>query len=143
MRPVYWLAVMIIFILIELVTMGLTTIWFAGGALIACLAGLIGLPISVQAGIFVAVSLILLILTRPLAEKYLNSRVHRTNIDSLIGQVAIVTETIRNRESEGKAKLNGMDWTARSADDQVIPEGAEVVVQEIQGVKLIVTKKVS
>lgn len=138
MHPAYWLGTMVILLVIELMTMGLTTIWFAGGALAAFLTGILGISLPVQAGVFVAVSLILLVLTRPLAIRYFNSRTQKTNSESLIGQTAVVREKICNKNAEGRVLVNGMEWSARSADGSDIPKGADVIIKEIQGVKLIV-----
>ena len=85
-------------------------------------------------------SILLWIFTRPIAMKYLNLGKEKTNIDSLVGQQAIVTETINNLESLGHAKINGLEWTARSADNTIIEAGSVVIVKEISGVKLIVDK---
>ena len=123
--------------------LGLTTIWFAGGALVGAVMAAFSLPLWSQIIAFVIVSVILLILTRPWALKYLNSRTVRTNADSLIGQTALVKETINNMESKGLVQLNGQDWTARSFEaGEIIPEGSEVIVKEIRGVKLIVEREV-
>ena len=139
MTVMYWLGAAAIFVVIEIITMGLTTIWFAGGALVGAVMAAFSLPLWSQIIAFVIVSVILLILTRPWALKYLNSRTVRTNADSLIGQTALVKETINNMESKGLVQLNGQDWTARSFEaGEIIPEGSEVIVKEIRGVKLIV-----
>ena len=143
MTVMYWLGAAVIFVVIEIITMGLTTIWFAGGALVGAVMAAFSLPLWSQIIAFVIVSVILLILTRPWALKYLNSRTVRTNADSLIGQTALVKETINNMESKGLVQLNGQDWTARSFEaGEIIPEGSEVVVKEIRGVKLIVEREV-
>ena len=143
MTVMYWLGAAAIFVVIEIITMGLTTIWFAGGALVGAVMAAFSLPLWSQIIAFVIVSVILLILTRPWALKYLNSRTVRTNADSLIGQTALVKETINNMESKGLVQLNGQDWTARSFEaGEIIPEGSEVVVKEIRGVKLIVEREV-
>ena len=94
MRVIYWLAIFIVLLIIEIATMGLTTIWFAGGALIAFCAGLVGFGLGVQIGVFVIVSILLLILTRPIAVKFFNQERQKTNAESLIGQHALVTENI-------------------------------------------------
>ena len=86
MRVIYWLAIFIVLLIIEIATMGLTTIWFAGGALIAFCAGLVGFGLGVQIGVFVIVSILLLILTRPIAVKFFNQERQKTNAESLIGQ---------------------------------------------------------
>ena len=139
MQVLYWLLIAFVLLAVEFVTLGLTTIWFAGGALAAFLVGLIGFGLPVQVGVFVAVSVILVLFTRPLAAKYLNARTTRTNVDSLYGKTALVTEAIDNRQSVGMVKLDGVAWTARSADGTAIPAGATVRVEKVQGVKLLVS----
>ena len=85
MEPIYWLMLFVVLLGIEILTMGLTTIWFAGGALAAFLISLIGCPVWLQAVVFIAVSLILLLVTRPFEIRYLNQKTEKTNVDSLIG----------------------------------------------------------
>ena len=143
MYAVYWLIASAVFLLIEILTLGLTSIWFAGGAVVAASAALFGVPFLVQMLLFIVVTCLLFALTRPVAKTYLNNRVQKTNTDALIGQTALVKETINNMESKGYVQLNGQDWTARSAEaGEIIPAGCEVVVKEIQGVKLIVEREV-
>lgn len=139
MEALCWLLLAAIFIVIEIITLGLTTIWFAGGAFISALAGLAGLGLTVQVILFFAVSVVLLVLTRPLAVKYLDSKTQKTNAEALIGQRAVVISQIDNLKATGQAKVNGMEWTARSKDENVvIPEKEIVSIVDIQGVKLIV-----
>ena len=138
MYAVYWLIASAVFLLIEILTLGLTSIWFAGGAVIAAILAFIGGPLWLQVIIFIAVSCLLFVLTRPVAKRYLNGRVHKTNVDALIGKKGLVKETIHNVEEKGVVRINGLDWSARSVDGDEILEGAEVVIREIQGVKLIV-----
>ena len=107
MRVIYWLAIFIVLLIIEIATMGLTTIWFAGGALIAFCAGLVGFGLGVQIGVFVIVSILLLILTRPIAVKFFNQERQKTNAESLIGQHALVTEDIDTIKAKGRAVLSG------------------------------------
>ena len=143
MYAVYWLIASAVFLLIEILTLGLTSIWFAGGAVVAAIAALFGVPFLVQMLLFIVVTCLLFALKRPVAKRYLNNRVQKTNTDALIGQTALVKETINNMESKGYVQLNGQDWTARSAEaGEIIPAGCEVVVKEIQGVKLIVEREV-
>ena len=143
MYAVYWLIASAVFLLIEILTLGLTSIWFAGGAVVAAIAALFGVPFLVQMLLFIVVTYLLFALTRPVGKRYLNNRVQKTNTDALIGQTALVKETINNMESKGYVQLNGQDWTARSAEaGEIIPAGCEVVVKEIQGVKLIVEREV-
>lgn len=143
MYAVYWLIASAVFLLIEILTLGLTSIWFAGGAIIAAIAALAGGSFLVQTLLFIVVTFLLFVLTRPIAQKYLNNKVQKTNTDALIGQKAIVKETINNMESRGRVQLNGQDWTARSIEaGEIIPVGSEVTVRKIQGVKLIVEREV-
>lgn len=136
---VIWLVLLIVLLLVESATLGLTTIWFAGGALAAFLAALLHVPLPIQIGLFLVVSLVLLIFTRPAAMRFMNQETEKTNVDSLLGQQALVTETIENLKGTGKVKLRGVDWTARTSEDsQTIPRGEVVSVQAVQGVKLIV-----
>ena len=107
MTVMYWLGAAAIFVVIEIITMGLTTIWFAGGALVGAVMAAFSLPLWSQIIAFVIVSVILLILTRALALKYLNSRTVRTNADSLIGQTALVTQDIDNLNAKGQVKVDG------------------------------------
>ncbi len=141
MWTVIWLIVAAMLIIVEIGTMGLTTIWFAGGAILAAAAAAFGAKWIVQALIFAVVSLLLLVLTRPIAQKHLMKSQEKTNVESLVGKTAIVTSDIDNLKEEGTVKVNGLEWTARSADDTVIEKGSEVVITSISGVKLIVEKK--
>lgn len=136
-----WLAVFVLLILIELATMGLTTIWFAGGAVAGFIASMLGANVVIQAVVFFVVSIVLLIFTRPFAVRYINSNKTKTNIDGLIGQEALVLEEINNIRETGCARLEGKEWTARSVDDTVIPADTVVIVERIEGVKLIVKTK--
>lgn len=139
MEALCWLLLAALFIVIEIISLGLTTIWFAGGAFVAALAGLAGVSLTIQVALFLIVSIILLVLTRPVAVKYLDSKTQKTNSEALIGQKAVVLQTIDNLKTEGQVKVNGMEWTARAKmDEMVIPEGEVVTILEIQGVKLIV-----
>ena len=136
-----WLAVFVLLIVIELATMGLTTIWFAGGAVAGFIASMLGANGVIQAVVFFVVSIVLLIFTRPFAVRYINSNKTKTNIDGLIGQEALVLEEINNIRETGCARLEGKEWTARSVDDSVIPADTVVIVERIEGVKLIVKTK--
>lgn len=134
-----WLAVLGIFIVTELLTVQLTTVWFAGGALIAMLLAAFGVKsIAVQVVVFLVVSVILLFATRPLVKKFVNRKAQPTNADRCIGEKAVVTREINNLLGEGAAKINGVEWTARSESDTIIPSGSTVTVKRIDGVKLIV-----
>lgn len=138
---VIWLIATAALIVMEIISLGLTTIWFAGGALVAALTAYLRLHWLVQILFFAVVSLLLLFLTRPLAVKHLMKEPEKTNVEGLIGKTGYVTKTINNLKAEGEVKLNGMEWTARSKDDEVIEKDDEVIVDSISGVKLIVVKK--
>ncbi len=138
-QAIVWLALLVVLLAIELLTLGLTTIWFAGGALAAFLAAMLGWNLTLQIVLFGAVSVILLIFTRPFAVKYVNKSRVQTNVDSLIGRTAVVTEEIDNLAGTGQAQVAGQDWTARSKEEgRKIPPGTKVKIQAISGVKLIV-----
>lgn len=136
-----WLVVLIVCLVVEFSTMGLTSIWFAGGALLSMIIALIGGPLWLQALVFLVVSIVLLIFTRPVAAKYFNKNRTKTNVESIAGRQAIVTEKIDNLQGVGQIVTNGMEWTARSLDDSVIEEGAVVTIEKIEGVKAIVKMK--
>lgn len=139
---VMWLGILVILVVIELFTMGLTTIWFAGGALVAALVSIPGTPLIVQILFFLIVSILLLYFTRPVAVKYFNRDRTRTNVESLIGRQAIVISEINNIEGIGQVNTGGMEWSARSSyHNIVIPVGAVVTVLGIDGVKLIVEER--
>lgn len=142
MNPMIWLGLLAVLLIVEAVTAGLTTIWFAGGALIAAIAAWMGAGVLAQIVLFLAVSGVLLVFTRPLAVKYLNKDKVATNANSLIGKKAVVTIDIDNLAQTGQVLINDVEWTARTSDDsQKISKGAVVEIKEIRGVKLIVEKK--
>lgn len=139
---IFWLVLLILLVAIEAVTMGLTTIWFAGGALTAILASALGAPLYIQITLFLAVSVALLLFTRPLAMRYFNNNRVKTNAESLIGRLAVVEEDVDNLKAVGRVSVNGQEWSARSTlDERCIPKGAVVVVCAISGVKLIVEER--
>lgn len=136
---VMWLVFLVVLLVIELITVGLTTIWLAGGALIAFILAAMGVNLWVQIIVFLIVSFVLIYFTRPFALKYLNPRQTRTNSDELIGEIVKVTERIDNRAAVGRALAKGMEWSARAvSDDLVIETDTLVKVLRIEGVKLIV-----
>lgn len=134
----FWLAAVIIFCCVEAATVGLVSIWFAGGALAALIAASLGAPFWLQITLFVVVSGVLIALLRPLMRRVILPKKTATNADRHIGQVALVTEEIDNLRETGAVKLDGVIWTARSLGNQVIPVGAVIHVRSIQGVKVIV-----
>ena len=141
MTPFYWLVALAVLLVIEIITMGLTTIWFAGGALVAFVLALFGVPWLVQIAVFLVVSILLLIFTRPAIEKKINKDRIKTNVNSIAGKEGKVTEDIDNFNQKGTIVLNGLEWTARSSkDDIIIPAGARVIVDEVKGVKVFVSQ---
>ena len=143
MDAIYWLILFIVLLVIEIITLGLTTIWFAGGALTAIVLSMLEVSPAVQWAVFCAVSLILLFATRPWAVRcFNNQKKEKTNVDSLIGRTAVVTSEIRNLEGKGEVFVNGLTWTARAGEDSlVIKEDTHVTITAVQGVKLIVEVK--
>ena len=136
---ILWLVLLILFIGIEAATLGLTTIWFAGGALVCIAAAAFQAPVFVQVILFFVVSLLLLYFTRPVAVKYFNKDRVRTNVESLVGRQGIVISEIDNLQGIGQITVGGQEWSARSVDDgTAIPVGAVVDIMAISGVKLIV-----
>ena len=134
-----WLGLLVLFLAVEFATAQLTTVWFALGALVSLLLAAFGVDnLAIQIIVFTLVSLVSLILTRPLVKKWTHKKVQPTNADMVIGAEAVVTETISNTDGKGLAKVNGAVWSARSADDSVIPAGKTVRVKAIEGAKLIV-----
>lgn len=138
---IIWLILLAVLLVIEIITLGLTTIWFAGGALVAFLVSIVGGPLWLQILLFIAVSVVLLIFTRPLAVKYMNRNVNKTNVDSLPGEKAVVTKTIDNLRGTGQAVVNGLEWSAKSRDETIIDEGAIVRIVAVEGVKLVVEEE--
>ena len=136
---VVWLVVLIVSIAIELGTLGLTSIWFAGGAVIAVIAAAFSLPVWLQIVLFLAVSLLLIIFTRPVAVKYFNRDRVRTNVESMIGRQAIVISEIDNLQGIGQVTVGGQEWSARSEEERKrMAVGTVVEVVAVSGVKLIV-----
>lgn len=142
MQEMVWLALFILLLIIEIATMGLTTIWFAGGALAAFIVGLLGCGLAVQIGLFLVISVLLFVFTRPIAVKYFNLDRQKTNADRLTGQEALVTEAIDTLQAQGTVVVNGQEWSAKTNEtDGKIAKGSVVVIDEIQGVKLVVREK--
>jgi len=136
----FWIAALIVFLVVEAVSVGLVSVWFAIGALAALICALLHGPVWLQVIWFAVISAVTLILTRPLVKKFVNAKSVPTNADRNIGRSAIVTERIDNLAATGTVQLDGVAWTARSADGSVIEAGQPVVVREIRGVKLLVER---
>ena len=133
-----WLGAIVAFGAIEALTAGLVSIWFVVGAAAALLAAILGLGTLAQASVFIAVSAPARVLTRPLAKRITAAKATPTNADRILDQSAKVTETIDNENSTGAVYADGKTWTARSADGSVIPAGAQVHIERLEGVKLFV-----
>ena len=136
---IIWIILTVVFVAIEAATPQLTTIWFAAGALTALIANICNAAIWLQIVIFVIVTAVCLVLTRPLAKKISIKTVQPTNADRCIGETAVVTEDIDNLLGKGAVNIKGAIWTARSTDGSNIKSGTTVTVKEIQGVKLMVS----
>jgi membrane protein implicated in regulation of membrane protease activity len=134
----FWIVALVIFLVVEAVSAGLVSIWFAAGALAALICAALKGPLWLQALWFVVVSGVTLILPRPLGKEYVNGKSVATNADRNIGRSAVVTEKVDNLAGVGTVKLDGVLWSARSVNDAPIEEGTTVVVREIRGVKLLV-----
>ena len=135
---IVWVVLMVVFLVVEAATAGLTCIWFAVGSLAALIAALFDAQLWLQIVWCLVISFVTLYFTRPLVKKYVNSRSQPTNADMVIGKEALVTEDIDNVEATGAVSVGGKVWTARSADGGRIKSGAVVSVLRIEGVKLIV-----
>ena len=134
-----WIGIAVLFAIIEATTLGLTTIWFTIGGGVACITSLFGAPLIVQIIVFLAVSILLLYFTKPLAVKKLKIGGEKTNVDALAGEIAVVTEDITPHNT-GQVKVAGQIWTAISdRKDNTLVKGTEVRIIRVEGVKLIVT----
>ncbi len=134
-----WIALLVILVVIEASTVQLVTIWFAFGALVALIANIFNAPIYLQVTLFVVVSLVALIATRPLIKKFTHKKRIPTNADRVIGKKAVVLEDIDNSLAKGLVSVDGVTWSARASDSSVIPKDTSVDVEKIEGVKLIVS----
>ncbi len=133
-----WAALIVVFLIVEGLTAGLASIWFALGSVAALVSAFLGAPVWLQITLFVIVSALTLIFTRPLARKYVNKRIEPTNADRLIGASATVTERIDNIAAKGYVKAGGRLWPARSKSGEPIEKDTVTVVRSIDGIKLIV-----
>lgn len=135
-----WVIALVAFLVLEAITVGLTSVWFAVGALFAWICAILDAPVYLQVVVFIVVTALALYFTRPLVKKYINGKVIPTNADAVIGKECRVTETIDNVSGTGAVYVDGKTWTARSAADEIIEEGTLVTALRIEGVKLIVNK---
>jgi len=131
--PWFWVAVTIICVVIESLTLALTTIWFGISAFVMVFLAFTPLPFPAQLFIFVALAMVLLIFTRPVVKQKINQKKIATNYERIIGQIAVVTKKITALD-KGSVKINGMEWTAAVREDVVLEEGSKCIVEEIAGV---------
>lgn len=139
MEAIIWIVLIIVFAVIEILTVGLTSIWFAGGALGALLCYALGLGMIWQFLMFVGVSFVLLFFTRPWALKYLKPHLTKTNYEQVLNENVCLTETVDNIKGTGTAVYKGQEWTARASEDGKVYEAGTIVkVKEIRGVTMYV-----
>lgn len=138
---IFWAIAIILFGIAEAFTAQLVSIWFLIGAIAALISAICGANLIIQIIVFIAVSILALVITRPLVKKYINPKKEYTNADRVIGQIGIVVEDINNINATGQVKTDGKIWTARSIDNSIISANSEVIIDKIDGVKLIVKTK--
>ena len=137
---IFWLVLAVVMAVLEAATVQLVSIWFCIGGVAACVTSLFTDSIVIQAAVFIVVSGVALLATRPLVKKMKNRGLEPTNADRYVGKTAIVIQAVDNEKAEGMVKVDNQKWTARSSTGEPIPEGEKVVVEAIEGVKLIVCK---
>ncbi len=140
MDSIVWLILLVAFMIMEAATVTVVSIWFAAGALASLIASLCGAQMWLQITVFLLVSAVCLAALRPVVSKLIKPRIARTNVDAILDSQGYVTEDIDNLSAHGQVKLGAMEWTARSSDGTVIPKGALVKVDKIEGVKAFVSK---
>lgn len=139
MNAIIWLALMVVFLIVEASTVVMVSLWFAAGSMAALLVSLLGAPIWLQVALFLAVSGVLLASLRPMVRKHFTPRLQRTNVDAVVGSQGYVTADIDNVAATGSVRLGAMEWTARSTTGAPVPKGTLVKVDKIEGVKAFVT----
>ena len=138
--PFFWLILAIVLGVVEAASIQLVAIWFAIGAVVTIIPAVMDASLFVQLIVFVAASTLLLICTRPFAKKFLSVKKTKTNADSVIGRVGVVIHRIGNAAGTGRVFVGGLDWAAQSEDGEPIEEKEQVVVNRIDGVKVIVER---
>ena len=139
MDTIIWLVLLVVFLIVEATTVVMISLWFAGGALTALAASLLGAPLWLQIALFLLVSAGLLGCLRGVAKKHFTPRLTRTNVDALIGSRGYVCTDIDNVSATGTVKLGAMEWSARSSSGAPIAKGTLVEVDRIEGVKVFVS----
>lgn len=135
-----WIGFFILSVIVEVNTMNLIAIWFMPGTLIAIVLALLSVPVWIQVLVWLLITVIVFAATWRLSKRLRHPKPQPTNADRVIGQTAIVTETVSDRTQTGQARVMGQIWSARTDETETeIPAGTEVRVLRIEGVKLIVT----
>ena len=135
---IFWVAIMVIFAIVEVATVNMVSLWFVGGAAAALVTQLLGGSTWLQVAVFLVVSVALLACLRPFTKKYVTPHKTATNADMAIGRQAYLTETVDNLRGTGALKLDGKEWSVRSATGDILPEGTLVTIVKLEGVKLYV-----
>jgi len=140
MMEIIWLCAVVLFVIVEAMTVQMLCIWFAAAALVSLVLALLGAPQWAQIVVFFVCTAALLIFTRPIVKRLVNNQRTRTNADRILGMQAVVIQEINNDEARGQVKVINQIWTARSLGGDVIPFDAKVIIRSIEGVKAIVEK---
>ena len=139
MDTFFWFALLVIFVVAEAVTVNMVSAWFAVGSLASLITALLGGKLWLQVVVFLVVSAAALALLRPIAKKYFNPKLTRTNVDAMVGKTCLCVTAIDNLEGVGQVKIGDVEWTARSTTGEAIPAGTEVKIDRVEGVKVYVT----
>ncbi|MDF9825578.1 membrane protein implicated in regulation of membrane protease activity [Breznakia sp. PF5-3] len=138
-----WIILFFVICAFEVATQQLVAIWFASASLICVFLSYLGVDFSIQLIVFIIVSIATLVILRPYAMKRLNTSTVSTNANEIIGKTAIVINDFDPLTKEGRVMIEGMDWAAKTNDDSELKKGNEVIVKQIEGVKVIVTREVN
>ena len=136
-----WLVIAVVLGIFEAATVALVSIWFAIGAVAAMVPAYFNAPFWVQILVFILVSALCFVFTRPFFKKIIRVNKQPTNVDRLVGQEGVATDDIENIECRGKVFISGLTWSARSETGELIPQGAVVTVKKIEGATLVVKSK--
>lgn len=136
-----WLVIAVVLGIFEAATVALVSIWFAVGAVAAMVPAYFNAPFWVQILVFILVSALCFVFTRPFFKKIIRVNKQPTNVDRLVGQEGVATDDIENIECRGKVFISGLTWSARSETGELIPQGAVVTVKKIEGATLVVKRK--
>lgn len=136
-----WLVIAVVLGIFEAATVALVSIWFAIGAVAAMVPAYFNAPFWVQILVFILVSALCFVFTRPFFKKIIRVNKQPTNVDRLVGQEGVATDDIENIECRGKVFISGLTWSARSETGELIPQGAVVTVKKIEGATLVVERK--